>query len=373
VVALVMAGKGAILGILTRLFRYRGIVPVAVALGLGQIGELSFVLAREGVRRQMLDAEQYALVLSVAIVSMVVTPLVLRLAPPIHRLRQRSFPTEPPDTSTLPRSGLQDHVVIAGAGRVGRYVAGVLLRIERPFVLIEPDQRRVDQARASGFPILFGDATQPVVLEAAGVKRARLLLVTVPSVAASVPIIQHARAMKPDLAIVARAEGIEQMRNLHDCGVYEVVQPELEAGLEITRQALLRLGLAATETQRFLDSIRDDLYAPLYERQPEQRTVARLKSAARVLDTIWLEIPAGSPVGARTLREIDVRARTGASVVAVIPAGAGAVVPNPDGEYVLREGDLVAVMGGAEAVRTLEALLSPATGERAQGGIAHSG
>jgi CPA2 family monovalent cation:H+ antiporter-2 len=359
VVILVMVGKGLLFAVLARLFRYRGIVPVAVAFGLGQIGELSFVLAREGVRRDMLGADQYSLVLSVAILSMVATPVVFRLAEPFHSLRRRWFRTEPLDLGDLPKEGLEGHVVIAGAGRVGRHVATVLRRIERPFVVIEPDQRRVDLARASGFPVLFGDATLPVVLEAAHLSRARLLLVTVPSVATNLALIEHARRMNPGLAIIARAEGIDEMRRLHDEGVYEVVQPEFEAGLEMTRQALLQLGLAATEIQRFIDSIRDDLYAPLYERQPAYRQVAWLESASRVLDTVWMEVPADSPVAGRTLHEVDVRARTGASIVAVMRAGGSAVEPNPDRHYAFCAGDLVAVMGGSRATQGFADLMSP--------------
>lgn len=356
VTAAVLAGKGLLLLLLVRLFRYRGIVPIAVAFGLGQIGELSFVLAREGVRRDMLGPEQYALVLSVAILSMVLTPMIFRAAEPFYALRRRSFRTEPVDTSDLPAGGLSDHVVIAGAGRVGRHLAEVLRRVDRPFVLIEPDQRQVDAARSEGLPVIFGDATLHEVLVAAGIGRARLLLVTIPAVATNVALIEQARRLQSGLPVVARAEGIEEMRRLHDCGVYEVVQPEFEAGLEMTRQALLRLGLAATEIQRFIDAIRGDLYAPLWERQPESRTAAWLESATRALDTVWLEVPAASPVAGRTLAALEVRTRTGASVVAVRRAE-GALFPNPDRDFTFAPGDLVAVMGGEEARSAFAVLL----------------
>jgi monovalent cation:H+ antiporter-2, CPA2 family len=132
------------------------------------------------------------------------------------------------------------------------------------FVVIELDQRRVDQAKAAGFPVIFGDASQPVVLEAVQIEQARLLLTTVPTVVITQVIVDQVRRLNPKLHIVARAEGIEQMKTLHHLGVYEVVQPKFEAGLEITRQVLLHLNIPASEIQRFTDAVRQELYAPLY-------------------------------------------------------------------------------------------------------------
>jgi CPA2 family monovalent cation:H+ antiporter-2 len=264
VVLLVAVGKGLIFGLLTYAFGYGNITPLAVALGLFQIGEFSFALARVGFQTNSISPDLYALVLTTAIITMVLTPLVSGLTEPLYALRKRWFKHEPLQTINLPQTGLHDHVVIAGGGRVGQYVAQVLQRLELAFVVIELDQRRVDQAKAAGFPVIFGDASQPVVLEAVQIEQARLLLTTVPTVVITQVIVDQVRRLNPKLHIVARAEGVEQMKMLYDLGVYEVVQPEFEAALEITRQALLHLNIPASEIQSFTDAVRQELYAPLY-------------------------------------------------------------------------------------------------------------
>ena len=165
------------------------------------------------------------------------------------------------ETINLPESGLRRHVVIAGGGRIGRQVAQILENLGLLFVIIELDHYPIENIKKAGFPLVYGDATQPVVLEAAGIEDARLLIVTVPAVFAAQSVIEMARSANPNLAIVARAEGIEQMRALLSKGVTEVVQPELEASMEIAQQALIHLGIPSTQVLRDVDTARRELYS----------------------------------------------------------------------------------------------------------------
>jgi monovalent cation:H+ antiporter-2, CPA2 family len=346
VVGVVALGKGLIFGLLSRLFGYRNIVPLAVGLGLFQVGEFSFVLARVGVATNSIDATLYSLTLTVAIVTMLLTPLLSGFTGPLHALRQRWFPIEPVQTVNLPKAGLHGHVVIAGGGRVGQYVAQVLQRMGLAFVIVELDFRRVEEAKAAGYSVIFGDATQPIVLEAAEVDEARLVLVTVPSVFTAQLVVDAVRLLNPELHIVARAEGLEQMQTLHSHGVYEVVQPEFEAGLEMTRQALLHLKLPISEIHLYTDQVRQELYAPLYESHTEYTSLSQLQNVARLLAVEWLSLPEQNGLVGCTLGECHIRSRTGASVVGVMRNGT--FTPNPPVDYRFQAGDWVAVMGSAE-------------------------
>jgi CPA2 family monovalent cation:H+ antiporter-2 len=366
VVLLVGAGKGLILGLLASLFRYGNVVPLAVGLGLFQIGEFSFVLAREGLRTNSLGPDLYSLVLSASIVTMVLTPLVSGLAEPLYALRRRWFKHEPSQSINLPPAGLRDHVVIAGGGRVGQYVAGVLQRLEQAYVVIELDQRRVDQAKEAGFPVIYGDSGQPLILEAAGIERARLLLVTVPDMVAARTIVSQAVRLNSGLHIVARSEGIEHMQALRDLGVHEVVQADFEASLEITRQALLHLDIPAPVIQRFTDAVRQELYAPMYRAHHEYQTLAELRNAARLMELAWLPLPEDSPLVGQTIQESNIRSRTGSSVVGVMRAGE--LLPNPGPALRFAAGDLVALMGTSLQLAAFEALAHAVTmAERAAG------
>ncbi len=354
-VLLVSLGKGLILGGLTRLLGYGNIAPLAVGLGLFQIGEFSFVLARVGLSSQSITEAQFSLILCATIATMLMTPLVSGLTTPLYALLRRWSPREPMQTIQLPRTELCDHVVIAGAGRVGRHVALVLKRLEQGFVVIELDPRRVEQAREAGFPVVYGDAAQEVVLRAAGLERASLLLITAPVISSARLIVYQARRLNPALRMVARAEGLEQMRWLRDHGVDEVVQPEFEAGLEITRQALLRLGIAPAQILRFTDAVRQELYAPLYQQGAAHQNLGQLQWAASQLELTWLPLPASSPGVHRSIAELAIRTRTGASVVGLLREGV--LHPNPTADQQLQAGDLLGMLGTPEQLAALQTLL----------------
>ncbi|MFZ5797354.1 MAG: cation:proton antiporter [Thermodesulfobacteriota bacterium] len=340
---LVGAGKGVIFSALTWLAGYRNIVPLAVGLGLFQIGEFSFVLARVGLDHGAIDNSLYSLFLATSVISMVATPFVSSLTAPLYRLKRHFFQHEPLQTIHLPSEGLRNHVIIAGGGRVGQHIAQVLTQLSVPFVIVEINHQRMTECKAALYPVIYGDMTQPVVLEAAEVERARLLLITPPSVVVSSSIVQQVKQINPKLQIVARADGVEQAKALYENEVYMVVLPEMEAGLEIARQALLSLQIPATVIQEYTDTIRHELYAPLYSSNWDYHLASQLNSAKNLLEISWVHLSPDSPLNGKSLQEAAIRTRTGATLVGVVRGGI--FRPNPAPEYTFAGDDIVAIVG----------------------------
>lgn len=353
-VVLVMLGKGLIFGTITRLFGYGNIVPLAVGAGLSQVGEFAFVLARVGVTTESITPYLYGLVLDTALVTMILTPFVTRFVGPVYEQLRRRSDQEPLQTINLPQEGLHAHVVIAGGGRVGQTIAQALQQMGLAFVLVELDQHRVDQCQRAGLPVIYGDASQPVVLEATGIDRARLLMITIPAITDVHAIIEEVHRHHPDLHIVVRVSTREEMELIRDMGIHEVVQPEFEAGLEMIRQALLHLEVPPTEIQRFTDGVRHDHYAPLYSEHPDYHTLTRLRGAPLALGLTWATLPDDSPLVGRTLGDSQVRLQTGASVVGVMRDGT--LLPSPDAGYQFEAGDIVGVMGSEAQVTAFQQL-----------------
>ncbi len=345
-VALVVVGKGAIFAAISRAFGYRNVVPLATGLGLFQVGEFSFVLARTGLATHSIDHDFYSLVLSATIVTMLLTPLLAGQTSRIYAYFRRRERREPLQTINLPERGLNQHVVIAGGGQVGLNVARVLQRLNLPFVLIELDHHRVETLKEEGLPVIFGDASQPTVLDAAQIGRAQLLLVTVPGTVVAQAVVRQARRSQPTLKVVARATGIETMEALRGLGVHEVVQPEFEAGLEMTRQALLVLDIAPMEVSKYSDAVRQQFYASLYQNIDDQRPLARLSGAAALFDMEWHEVLPDSPIVGQTIGGIGIRQRYGVSVVAICREGK--LLPNPEIHDEFRPGDRVAAIGRSD-------------------------
>ena len=354
IVVLVSAGKALIFMLLSKSFGYGNVVPLATGLGLFQIGEFSFVLARMGVQTNSIGHELYSLALTTAIITMLATPFVSGLTAPLYALSKRRYNHEPLQTINIPSTGLRNHVVIAGGGRIGQHVAQVLQRLNLAFVIIELDFHRLEQAKAAFLPVIYGDASQEVVLEAAEIGHAALLLITVPANLISQAIVKQVRRMNPNLDIVARAESLDLMKKLYQYGVYEVVQPEFEAGLEITRQALLHLNVPTSEIQQYTDAIRRELYAPMYEKNYPYRTITDLRNVAGMLELAWVNIVSGSAMIGQTIGDLAIRSRTGVSVVGVMRGGN--LHSNPDAEFRFMPEDIVAIIGKAQERCSFQAL-----------------
>jgi CPA2 family monovalent cation:H+ antiporter-2 len=261
--AVVSLTKGLVCAGLGRAFGYRNVVPLALGLTMFQAGELGFVIGRVGVATDSIGTELYSVIISVTLVTMFLTPFVSRATAPVYALVRSRRLEEPVLTINIARHELHDHVVMAGAGHMGRAVAGVLRRLGLPFVVIELDQHRLEACRAAGLAVIYGDASHPLVLEAAGLDRACVLLITTPSPVVTLAIARHARQLRPDLHIVARAESEELAEGLLELAVHEVVLPQMEAGLEVTRQALLHLQVPDQQIERFADEVRREFYRPL--------------------------------------------------------------------------------------------------------------
>src|SRR5687768_10098690 len=264
-VVFVVVVKAGVTGGLTRAFGYGGPVPWVVGLGLAQVGEFSFLLARTGVGTGALTDEQYGMALTMTLVTMMLSPSLARLADALYagwtRLRHSAVRLE---TFNLP-ADLGGHVVVVGYGRSGRAAATVMRQVDVPFVVVEIDHVLAESARDAGLSMVWGDSSHIEVLEAAGIRQARLMLVAISDAVSARVTIEKSRAVNTELRIVARALYPEQLAELANLGVYEAVQPEMEAGLEMVRQVLSHYGKSVAEVQRFTDAVRDDLYGPMWE------------------------------------------------------------------------------------------------------------
>jgi len=341
-VLFVLLGKGIIFSGISRFFGYRNVIPLAVGLGLFQVGEFSFVLARLGLNTNSIDAELYSLLLSTTIVTMFITPFVSGLTTPLYSMYKKKFKHEPYQMTNLPKAGLTDHIIIAGGGRVGCIIARVLKQLKLSFVIIELDSRNFERLKDTGFSVIYGDASREEVLDAAKIKHAKLLLVTIPSHIMLKIITKYVQTVNPSLRIVARAISIDHIKDLHEYGVYEIIQPEFEASLEFTRQALLHLNISNNDIFKFTDSIRREMYAPLYENEISYRTLGKLKSASHLLDLNWLKITINSTLIGRSIGELEIRRQTGVSIVAVLRQDT--LFPNPSPDFKFSEKDLIGIL-----------------------------
>jgi len=356
-VAAVSFGKGIIFALLAKVFRYGNVIPLAVGLGLFQVGEFSFVLATVGVSTNSIGHDLYSLILTTAILTMILTPLVSSQTARLYSLKKRFFRHEPLETLNIPETGLRQHAVIVGAGRVGSRIADVLKSFGLPLVVVELDHRRVENAQTDGIPVVYGDATHEIVLEAAEISTARLLVVTTPDVVTARTIITNAKRQNGELSVVARTSDPSFLPIFKEMGVNSVVLPEFEASLEMTRKSLLHFPIPVSEIQNRTESLRQDLFAPFFDEGQGYKTLVQLRSAEHQFDLQWVPLSAGSPLVTRSIGGVEIRKKAGASVVGVIRDEK--LIANPDAAFRFQVNDLVAIIGTEEARKSFQAMAAP--------------
>ena len=265
IAAIGMAGKIAVLAALALVFGISARAAVTAAVALGQMGEFSFIFASVALEEGVLSERLNEALLAGVVLSMALSPLLFMWRKPLMVLAQRWQVMEraPVIAAGLSTEGEQlgNHVVVCGYNEAAREViTGVRERFR--LVVIDEDPVTVRLLRREGIACVLGDPSLEVILEAAAVDRARVLVVTVRDLRQAQAIVGAAKRVNPRVDAIARGEGAESARGLLDAGASQVVQPELEAGLEFLRHTLHRMGVSSLEIQAALRGRRRLLRAP---------------------------------------------------------------------------------------------------------------
>jgi monovalent cation:H+ antiporter-2, CPA2 family len=261
VVVLIFVGKSLIVGGLAKAFGYVNMAPWIIGLGLSQVGEFSFVLARSGVNSGALSKTTYDLALACTIVTMALSPAVSRMALPLGRAWQSwRKPAGVPAHFELPQQALEAHIIVAGYGRSGKAVASVLRSAGIPLLVVELNHAVFNDLKATAIPGVWGDITSEEVLRAAHIEGARILVLTVPDLSSVELSVNRARRLNPKIVTIARAALSHQVVELRKMGVDAVVQAEFEGGVEMVRQALVRYPADTAATSRLVSNVRNEFY-----------------------------------------------------------------------------------------------------------------
>ena len=217
-------------------FRLGGKTTVFVGLGMLQIGEFSYVLARAVREVGGMSDALYSLILTSSLVTIVLTPAAFWVAPRVDLALARVpwlgtlFAAHP--AVLAEEGGLAEHAVVVGYGRVGQQVVRGLRETGLPLAVVEEDLHLVQELTREGIPAVYGDASYRSVLDAAHPERARLIVVALPDAGATRVVVLNARRANPTVPILARAPRLADEQVLRRSGATAVVAPEL-AGAQL--------------------------------------------------------------------------------------------------------------------------------------------
>ena len=348
IAAAVLALKAVATGAAVALLGYAWRIVVLVAAALAQVGEFSFVLLRVGQEHDLVDPGVYQTFIAASILTMVATPVLIALAPR-WAAWGRGRGTAAAGEGMAP-DGPREHVVVVGYGLSGRNLARVLRAAGIPFVVLELAAEGLRRARAAGDPVLFGDATRRDILERAGVERASVVVFAISDLLAVLRAVTLARQLSPAVHIIVRTRMVSEIDALHRAGADEVIAEEFETSIEIFTRVLARYHVPANVIRAETRALRGERYAML--RSPSatgdvSQAVLELLAAGT---TDLFRVTATSAAAGKSLLDLDLRRRSGATVIAVVRGERSQT--NPPAEVVLEPGDVLVLVGSHAEVES---------------------
>jgi glutathione-regulated potassium-efflux system ancillary protein KefC len=262
-------GMSKAMGIMTEQQLFFGLL-------LSQGGEFAFVIFGAAATAKVFSQETASMLMVIVALSMVTTPLLLLAYDKLIAPRYREAKQRPDDDV----SGQNEPVIIAGFGRVGQIVGRLLHANRIGVTVLEHDPDQIDLVRKYGYKVFYGDATRIDLLRAAGIEKAKMLVVAVDSVEESLALVDAVREEFPNLQILARARNVSHYYDLMDRGVNLIERETFESALMLGRSALQQLGFTPYQARQAAMKFRDynirDLHAvyPYYKDQKQMISMA---------------------------------------------------------------------------------------------------
>jgi CPA2 family monovalent cation:H+ antiporter-2 len=368
VILIVVAGilllKSIIVALTTLLLGFSMRTSVISGLGLSQVGEFSFILASVGSGYNLLPTETEQMFLAVSVITMIATPFMMAKAPAVadfilrapmpQRLRTGIYTVKGLKQSDI--KAFQDHLVIIGYGINGRNVAKAAKLASIPYVVIEANAETVRREQTQNEPVYYGDASQEAVLNRVNIAQARTVAIVIAEAAPIRRITGLVRRLNPSAHIITRTRYINEMEALYKIGADEVIPEEFETSVEIFTRVLTKYLVPRDEIARLLADIRADGYQMFRTISgAASMSVADLHLHLRDIEIAPVVVAPDSPLVEKTLAELDLRNKTGLTLLAL--RRDAQLLTNPNATTKLQPNDELFVIGSPQDIATAFAYL----------------
>lgn len=363
--------KVLIVFLTVRILGYDSRISLLTGLALAQVGEFSFVLAGVGQSNGLLPERIFQAFLASSILTILATPFLIQISPILASKAKKPARRKSRAFKAGEEAGrkLQDHVIIAGYGLNGRNLAHVLREAGVGYIICELNPETVRTAAERGDPFIFGDVSSRTILKHAGIERARAIVFAISDPSTTRRGVRAAREMGRDIFIIVRTRYASEIDELYSLGADDVIPEEFETSVEIFTRVLEKFHIPRNIVDAQVKIIRSECYGVLRGTceaiRPSMERISDLLAAGTaesyyVMKNSW---PAGKALGA-----VDLRNRTGATVIAVV-RGEGSFT-SPGAEFVIEAGDtLVLVASHRDMNRAFQFLAADRAEGPAGGGL----
>ena len=349
-VIMLIVCKSIIAAMCTRIAVGSNRVAILVGLGLAQIGEFSFVLAMLGKTMNLIESRLYDLYISASVITLIISPFILAIAPKLLSTNREAQALGEKKAKSEEKVDLENHLIMCGFGTVGHSIAHVMQQYSIPFVVIESNAAHLDELDESGLRYIYGDATNTMILEKAGIEKAKTLVVSVRDHLSAGTIINTALEKNEAIKIVSRARNQKEAEYVKSAGAHAVIQAEFETSIEFTKQTLMGLGINVEEIKEVLTSLEERRYSILEAASNEEEVARALPFPQGEYLTVWVRVNDES-ISNKSIQQIDFRGNTGCTIVAVRRGSEN--VPYPAPSFVLQHGDELCVVGSTGQIESI--------------------
>jgi CPA2 family monovalent cation:H+ antiporter-2 len=323
-------------------------------LALGSGGEFGLVLVSVAGQAALLTPQVQQVVMAALILSMLLSPFIIEKSE--HMVRSLSgadwmYRAMALHTIAAQTMSADQHVIVCGYGRSGQNLARLLEREQIGFIALDLDPQRVKEAAAAGEAVVFGDAARREVLLAAGLLRAKALVVTYADTPSALRILNLVHELRPGIPVIVRTLDDADIDRLKEAGAAEVVPEIMEGSLMLASHALMLVGVPFNRVLRCIRETREQrygLFRGFFHGVTDETGEERDRLQPRLHS---VSIAPGAWAESRTLRELDLGAR-GVEVTAVRRHRLRSLAPAP--ETVVGVGDVLVLRGLEEDLAAAE-------------------
>lgn len=241
-------------------------ISISIAILLSQIGEFSFVLAREGMTYGLMTQRFFSIFLGVSILTMSVSPFLQKFTPQITKLLSKSsYFQEDGELKTLPEElteaqPIKDHVILVGMGRVGKQMTKACNQFNVPILAVDMNPIVVEQQQNLGVPIIYGNASNENVLKQLRVTSARCIVISASTYEGTLNTIDAARRLNPDIHIIVRTKYLKNIEEVIEAGADEVIPKEFETSILMFTRIMDYYNKDMDEIADAVNDLRSDNY-----------------------------------------------------------------------------------------------------------------
>lgn len=351
---LVIAIKSAWGIISTLLLKYPIRTAVVVGLSISQIGEFSFVIAKSGMSYKILDENTYQLFLSISILTIGLSPFLMRYAAKLADIAQKYLGKRNTHLKLdFIKTKLKDHLIIIGYGVTGKNLSKAAIASKISYVVLELNPDTVEREKKKGIPIYYGDATTDGILRQLNIDEARIMVIAINDPHAIRRIVSTAKNINPNIHLIVRTRHISEINSLLNLGAEEVVPEEYETSIEIFTRVLLKYLIPLEEIDNFIDEIRANSYK-LFRAIPKKVKAGEIDIPEVTVSSI--KIGKKCLLIGKNLKELDFRNKFNAAILFVRKEKE--VITNPNGDYTIKKNDIVYLISEPLKINELRKLLN---------------